>query len=78
MHPRYALPLRMATNALLLLLSLLGLFGLGEAGVRHLQSSGRLPDYALAAQEIGALDLDLEGYRSSWREMIAEGQASGR
>lgn len=53
--------------------------GVGAALLAHWPSeAGQLPDYALAAREIAALDLDLEGYRRRWRGMIAEGPASGR
>lgn len=53
--------------------------GVGAALLAHWPSqAGQLPDYALAAQEIAALDLDLEGYRNTWQEMIAEAQDSGR
>lgn len=52
--------------------------GVGAALLAHWPSqAGQLPEYALAAREIAALDLDLEGYRTRWRGMIAEGRASG-
>jgi sugar (pentulose or hexulose) kinase len=52
--------------------------GVGAALLAHWPSElGRLPDYALAAQDVSALDLNLGPYQQAWREMIAERTASG-
>ncbi len=51
--------------------------GVGAALLAHWPAEcGQLPDYALAVQDIAALDLDLEPYRRAWREMITEQSAS--
>ncbi|WP_449256131.1 FGGY-family carbohydrate kinase [Bosea sp. (in: a-proteobacteria)] len=51
--------------------------GIGAALLARWPSgAGQLPDYALAAQDIAALDLDLASYRHSWREMVAGTAAS--
>lgn len=52
--------------------------GIGAALLAHWPSeAGLLPDYALAAQGIPALDLDLGPYQQTWRGMVAERMISG-
>lgn len=52
--------------------------GIGAALLAHWPSeAGRLPDYALAAQDIPPLDLDLAPYQRAWRALVAERTASG-
>lgn len=52
--------------------------GIGAALLAHWPSeAGQLPDYALAAQDIPALDLDLGSYQQAWRRMVTEQTASG-
>lgn len=52
--------------------------GVGAALLAHWPSeAGKPPDYALAAQDISALDLDLGPYQRAWWEMVAERTASG-
>jgi sugar (pentulose or hexulose) kinase len=52
--------------------------GIGAALLAHWPSeAGLLPDYALTAQDIPALDLDLGPYRQAWRGMVAERMISG-